>query len=88
MANIFGGNTIDNLTITSQLDMSGSKIINLQPYPSYPINDTDAVNKKYVDTLISDIETGSIALNFAQPNYCIFGSNNPDPEHPEQYTGT
>jgi hypothetical protein len=80
----FGQTFSGVLSLYQQLDMTQNQISNLPE----PTNDNDVATKKYVDTLISDIETGSIALNFTQPNYCIFGSTNTDPEHPNQYTGT
>ncbi len=81
---IFSQTFTGTQSLYQNLNMNQNSIINLLD----PISTQDAATKNYVDVLISDIETGAIALNFSQPNYCVFGSNTLDPEHPTQYTGT
>ena len=58
---IFGGVNIKQDTIVEGLiNLSGNSIINL----SSPVNNLDAVNKDYVDNLITNLTFGNISGNF------------------------
>lgn len=61
--NISGGvNISKDLVLNGLINLSNNKIINL----SYPTDEQDATNKKYVDDRISTISSGSVSGNFTQ----------------------
>lgn len=58
---VYGGVNIKKDTIVEGLiNLSGNSIINL----SSPVNNSDAVNKQYVDNLITNLTFGNISGNF------------------------